>query len=337
MATMRAMVLDRPGPASDDGPLAMRELPDPQPGPGEVGIAVRACGVCHTDLHVVEGDLPLPRLPLIPGHQIVGTVERLGEGTTGFALGDRVGIPWLHSTCGACDACRSDHENLCTSGLFTGYHCDGGFAEKTTVSAAFAHRLPDGFADAQAAPLLCAGVIGYRALRLSEMRPGGRIGMWGFGASAHVTIQVARHQGGEVLVFTRSAEHRRHALELGATWAGAPDEFPPRLLDAAIIFSPAGPQVHDALRALRRGGTLALAGITMSPIPELDYGLIYGERTVRSVANSTRRDVTELLDLAGRIPLHTDVETYRLEEANAVLRRLKEGRIRGAGVLIVDS
>jgi propanol-preferring alcohol dehydrogenase len=337
MAPMRAMVLERPGPASDGGPLALRELPDPVPGPGELRVAVRASGVCRTDLHVVEGDLPLPRLPLVPGHQIVGTVDRLGAGTTGFAPGDRVGIPWLHGTCGTCDACRTDHENLCDSAAFTGYHCDGGFAEKTVVSAGFAHRLPDAFPDAQAAPLLCAGVIGYRALRLCELRPGGRLGMWGFGASAHVTIQVARHQGGEVLAFTRSAEHRRHALELGATWAGAPDEPPPRPLDAAIIFSPAGSQVHDALRALRRGGTLALAGITMSPIPAMDYGLLYGERTVRSVANSTRRDVTELLELAGRIPLRTDVETFRLEEANAVLRRLKEGRIRGAGVLTVVS
>ncbi|MBI5499876.1 MAG: zinc-dependent alcohol dehydrogenase family protein [Deltaproteobacteria bacterium] len=330
---MRAMLLERPAPI-ESAPLVARDLPDPEPGPGEIRMAVRACGVCHTDLHVAEGDLTLPRLPVVPGHQVVGVVERLGAGVEMFRAGDRVGLPWLRRTCGACDRCRNGRENLCEHAEFNGFHADGGFAEKVLAPAEFAYRVPDAFPDAQAAPLLCAGVIGYRALRLSTVRPGERLGMWGFGASAHVTIQVAVHRGCEVHVLTRSEAHRRHARELGAVWTGAPSDPPPRPLDAAIIFSPAGPQVHDALRALRPGGTLALAGITMSPIPELEYPLLYGERTVRSVANSTRRDVEELLELAPRIPIRTEVEEYRLEEANGVLRRLKESRIRGAGLLV---
>jgi len=331
---MRAMVLHEPRPA-EENPLTLEEWPEPTPGPGEVCLAVRACGVCHTDLHTVEGDLARPKLPVVPGHQIVGTVSQVGAGVTRFALGDRVGVPWLYSTCGDCDYCRRGAENLCDQIRFTGLHADGGYAEYVVVPEDFAYPLPAGFPDGQAAPLLCAGVIGYRALRLSEVRPGERLGLYGFGASAHVTIQVALHWGCEVYVFTRSPDHQRHARTLGAAWVGEAQETPPALLDSGIIFAPAGGLVLAALRVLRKGGTLALAGIHMTPIPELDYALLYGERTLRSVANSTRQDVRELLQLAAEIPLRTDVETFPLEQANEALRRLKHSQITGAGVLMV--
>ncbi len=329
---MKAMVLRRPRPIADR-PLVLEEVPLPEPGPGEIRLRVRACGVCHTDLHTVEGDLKLPRLPLIPGHQIVGVVEKRGEGVERFKLGQRVGVPWLNWACGECEFCRKGLENLCPNAKFTGLHVDGGYAEYAIVPEAFAYPIPEGFSDSQAAPLLCAGIIGYRALRLSEAKARERLGLFGFGASAHVTIQVARHLGCEVYVFTRTKGHQELAQKLGAAWVGPPQDEPPRQLDGAIIFAPAGWLVPKALRALRPGGTLALAGIHMTPIPELSYELLYGERTVRSVANMTREDARELLELAEKIPIQTEVEVYPLAEANEVLLRLKEGRIRGAAVL----
>jgi propanol-preferring alcohol dehydrogenase len=293
--------------------------------------------VCHTDLHTVEGDLSLPKLPVVPGHQIVGVVDSIGSDAGRFAAGDRVGIPWLYSTCGTCEYCERDFENLCEGARFTGLHADGGYAEYMTAPAAYAYALPDAFPDLQAAPLLCAGIIGCRALRLSDAEPGKRLGLYGFGASAHVTIQIALYWGCEVYVFTRSEAHRTHAGELGAAWAGRAEDTPPKPLDSAIIFAPAGGLVPEALRVLRKGGTLALAGIHMSPIPQMDYGLLYGERTIRSVANSTRQDAEELLQLAAEIPIRTDIETFPLSEANQVLERLKRSDIRGAAVLQVTS
>jgi propanol-preferring alcohol dehydrogenase len=329
---VKAQILRETRPA-EDNPLTLADLPVPEPGPDQIRLRVRACGVCHTDLHLVEGELDLPKLPVVPGHQIVGTVDTLGDGVTRFTRGDRVGVPWLYSTCGQCDYCRRGQENLCDNARFTGLHADGGFAEYMVVPAAFAYPIPEGFPDEQAAPLLCAGIIGYRSLRLSEIQPGGRLGLYGFGASAHVTIQVARHWGCEVYVFTRSAEHQRHALALGAAWVGQAQDTPPAELDSAITFAPAGWLVPEVLRVLRKGGTLAINAIHMSPIPEMPYALIYGERTVRSVANATRQDGIELLQLAAEIPIHTDVELYPLEDANAVLQRLKQAEVQGAAVL----
>ena len=329
---MRAMLLRAPGPVERD-PLEAVELPAPVPGPGELRLKISACGLCHTDLHEVEGELPLPKLPVVPGHQIVGLVEARGDGARRFAVGERVGVPWLHSTCGACAACRRGDENLCDGARFTGYHVDGGYATHAVVPEAFAYQLPGGFTDAQAAPLLCAGIIGYRALRLADVKPGERLGLFGFGASAHIAIQVARFWGCEVWVFTRTPEHRGLAKALGASWVGGADDEPPGLLDRAISFAPVGSVIPLALRTLRKGGTLALAGIHLDRIPEMPYTLLYGERTLRSVTASTRRDADALLALAARIPIKTEVEVFPLEEANAALQRLKAGRISGAGVL----
>jgi propanol-preferring alcohol dehydrogenase len=337
---MKAMLLTAPAPVdpaatAERGPLVPVELPIPEPAPGQIRLRVRACGVCHTDLHLVEGELPLPKLPVVPGHQIVGAVDALGAGVTRFALGDRAGVPWLYSTCGQCGYCCRGQENLCDDARFTGQHADGGFAEWMVAPADFAYPIPDGFPDEQAAPLLCAGIIGYRSLRLSEIRPGETLGLYGFGASAHIALQVARHWGCPVYVFTRSEAHRRHALELGAAWVGQAQDTPPAPLDSAITFAPAGWLVPEALRALRKGGTLAINAIHMSPIPELPYERLYGERTVRSVANSTRQDAAELLELAARIPIHTDVEIYPLAQANLVLQRLKRSEVQGAAVLTI--
>jgi len=329
---VKSMVLPAPRPV-EESPLSLRDLPTPQPGPGEILLRVRACGVCHTDLHTVEGELALPRLPVVPGHQVVGTVAEVGEGVRTFRPGDRVGVPWLYSSCGTCAFCRRGEENLCENAQFTGLHVDGGYAEYMVARADFAYPIPEHFSDAEAAPLLCAGIIGYRSLRLSEVKPGERLGLFGFGASAHLAIQVARHWGCEVFVFTRSEEHRRLAQDLGAAWTGAPDQEPPVPLDRAILFAPAGHLVHNVLRALRRGGTLAINAIHMSPIPELPYALLYWERTIRSVANSTRRDAQEFLQVAAEIPVQTTVEEYPLEEANRALAQLKRGQVRGAAVL----
>jgi len=331
---MRAVCLNRARPVEDQ-PLLPVELPMPVPGPGELRLRVEACGLCRTDLHIIEGDLPLPTLPIVPGHQIVGIVDQIGEGVTHCQVGDRLGAPWLYSTCGRCAFCRADQENLCDDARFTGYHVNGGYAEFVVAQEAFAYPLPGSISTAHAAPLLCAGVIGFRALRLSEIKPGGRLGLYGFGGSAHIAIQVAVHWGCEVLVFTRSEAHRALARQLGAHWVGRVEDAPPGPLDSAVIFAPVGSLVAEALRVLKKGGTIAIAGITMSPIPELDYALLYQERTVRSVANSTRQDVRDLLRLAAEIPIRTEVRTFPLQEANYALHLLKQSRFSGAGVLTI--
>ena len=332
---MKAMTLRSPRPA-EESPLEMTDLPVPEVGAEEIRLRVRACGICHTDLHTVEGDLPLPKLPVVPGHQVVGIVDAVGEKVSRFAIGQRVGVPWLYRTCGTCEFCQRGLENLCRQARFTGLHADGGYAEAMVVHQDFAYPLPESFSDAAAAPLLCAGIIGYRALRLSGVRPGDRLGMWGFGASAHITLQVARYWGCEVYVFTRGEGHRRLARELGAAWAGGAEDDPPAMVHGGIIFAPAGHLVPQALRVLERGGTLALAGVTMTPIPELDYDrLLYWERVVRSVANFTRQDATEFLQLAAQIPVQTTVQTFPLDAANEALLALKRGQINGAGVLVL--
>jgi len=330
---MRAMILDQPKPA-EQNPLRPGELPLPAPAPGEIRVKVSVCGVCRTDLHIVEGELPLPKLPVVPGHQIVGVVEGVGAGVTQFREGDRVGVPWVYSTCGECAYCRKGSENLCERGQFTGYHADGGYAEAMVVRASFAYALPAGFSDLAAAPLLCAGIVGYRSLKLSQVKRGERLGMYGFGASAHVVMQVALYWGCEVFVFTRAEKHRQLARELGAAWVGGAEDNPPAPLDAAIIFAPAGHLVLDALRVARKGATVAIADITMSPIPEISYDkLLYHERIIRSVANSTRQDAREFLRLAAEIPVKTEVETFPLEQANRALQAMKHSEIHGAAVL----
>jgi len=333
---MRAMVLEQPG-LVESAPLQPREIPDPKPGPGEIRVRVHCCGLCHTDLHTVEGELSLPKLPIIPGHQVVGTVDELGAGVKNFRGGERVGIPWLNWTDGTCRYCRAGQENLCEHARFTGLDVNGGYAEYTVVNEAFAYALPEQFSDVNAAPLLCAGLIGYRSLRLSNLPQNGRLGLYGFGASAHIVIQVARHLGHDVYVFTRSPQHRDLAKRLGAAWVGGAEEKPPSELDSAIIFAPAGPLVLDALRAVRKGGTVALAGITMSPIPAMDYSMIYYEKVLRSVANLTRQDALEFLALAAEVPVKTEVQVFPLEAANQALTDLKHSRIEGAGVLQVSS
>jgi propanol-preferring alcohol dehydrogenase len=305
----------------------------PEPGPGQVRLRVRACGVCHTDLHTVEGELELPRLPLIPGHQIVGLVEKAGPDTQRFQVGARVGVGWLNWACGQCDFCRRGQENLCPSARFTGLHADGGYAPYTVVDERFAYPLPAAFTDAAAAPLLCAGIIGYRALRLSGIAPGGNLGLYGFGASAHLAIQVARYWQCQVYVFTRSQEHRRHALALGAVWAGDATEPAPVALDAGITFAPAGWLIPLALAHLRPGGIVAINAIHLSPIPQMPYTLLYGERVLRTVTNFTRQDAAGFLQLAAAIPLHTDSEVSPLAQANTVLQRLKASQVQGAAVL----
>ena len=333
---MKAMLLHEPK-VAEQRPLELVDLPMPEPGPGEVRLTVRVCGVCRTDLHTVEGDLPLPKLPLVPGHQIVGVVEARGEGATCFEIGQRVGVPWLYHTCGECKFCQRGLENLCADAQFTGLHANGGYAQAMVVSQDFAYPIPEGFSDIEAAPLLCAGIIGYRALRLSEVQPGQRLGLYGFGGSAHVTIQVAHHWGCQVYVFTRSAGHRRLARELGAVWVGSAEDTPPAKMHGSIIFAPAGGLVPEALRVLERGGTLSLAGVTMTPIPELDYDkLVYWERGIRSVANFTRQDAEELLQIAAAIPIQTTVQTFPLERANDALLALKRSEIDGTGVLVVS-
>jgi propanol-preferring alcohol dehydrogenase len=325
---MRAMVLDAAG-----RPLVPRELPDPVAGPGEVLLRVRACGVCRTDLHVVDGELSRPKLPLVPGHQIVGEVVAQGAGATRFAPGRRVGVPWLGWTCGACSHCLAGRENLCDNARFTGYHSDGGFAELAVADQRFCFAIPEGYPDLQAAPLLCAGLIGYRSLRLAGEAP--RLGIYGFGAAAHLVAQVARHRGQQVFAFVRAGDEaaRRFALELGAAWAGDSSGPAPVELDAAILFAPAGELVPAALRAVRRGGVVVCGGIHMSPIPSFPYQLLWGERVLRSVANLTRADAEEFLALAPRIGLQTQVAGYALGAANQALADLRAGRIRGAAVL----
>jgi propanol-preferring alcohol dehydrogenase len=326
------MVLEKRAPA-DSGPLALRDVPLPSPGPGEIRLRVRACGVCHTDLHEAEGDLPLPKLPIILGHQVVGVVDALGPGTSDFREGDRVGVPWLYSTCGQCEYCLRGMENLCERARFTGLHADGGYAEAMIVPENFAVRLPKNYTDLEAAPLLCGGIVGYRAFRLSGARAGERLGLYGYGASAHIVLQVARYSGCEVYVFTRAEAHRQAGKEFLAEWAGGAEDAPPRPLDAAIIFAPAGRLALDALRATRKGGVVALAGVTMSPIPQMDYNLLYHERVLRSVANATRQDARDFLSLAAEIPVRTEIETFQLEDANRALQAVRHSRLRAAAVL----
>lgn len=329
---MKAMQVTVPG-SINDNVLRLVEAPIPVPGEGEILIRVRTCGICHTDLHVVEGELPQKKSPLTPGHQVVGVVESVGRNVTRHKVGDRVGVAWLYSTCGSCEYCIAGQENLCANATFTGYDVDGGYAEYMVTEAEFVYPIPSRFTDEEAAPLLCAGIIGFRALRLSNVKPGERLGLFGFGASAHLTIQVARYWGCDVYVFSRNKQHRHLAEQLGAVWTGTTDQVPPHLLHGAISFAPAGDLVPKALAVLRKGGTLALAGIYMSPIPTFDYSLLYNERIVRSVANSTRQDVIDFLTVAAEIPVKTEVETFSLTEANQALQLLKESKIRGAGVL----
>jgi len=333
---MKAMILKECGPI-EQRPLEMVELPDPQPTEGQIRIAIEVCGVCHTDLHTVEGDLDLPKLPVIPGHQIVGRVDKVGAGVERFRPGDRVGVPWLYSTCGECKFCKAGLENLCDKARFTGFHADGGYAEYMVIGADFAYPISEGMSPEQAAPLLCGGIIGFRALRLCGAEKGGRLGLYGFGNSAHMAIQVARHWGCEVYVFTRSEDHRRLARELGAAWTGRAQDTPPEKLDSAIIFAPAGELVPEALRVMDKGATLALAGIYMTPTPQLEYPLLYDERVVRSVANSTRRDAEDFLRIAGEINIRTEVETFPLEQANEALLKMKRSEITGGGVLMIKS
>jgi propanol-preferring alcohol dehydrogenase len=324
---MRAMVLERPR-----EPLRLQDLPEPEPGPGQVALEVHACGVCRTDLHIVDGELTKPKLPLVPGHQIVATVIEGGER---FTPGQRVGVPWLGWTDGTCRYCRSGRENLCDHARFSGYDIDGGYAERTVADERFCFPLPDGYEDLKAAPLLCAGLIGFRTLRLAGDAE--RVGIYGFGAAAHIICQVAVHEGRRVFAFTRADDEatQAFALELGAEWAGDALGPPPEELDAALIFAPAGELVPPALRAVAKGGTVVCGGIHMSDIPSMPYELLWGERVLRSVANLTRADAEEFLDLAPRVPVHTEVTTFPLEEANEALDRMRSGGLRGAAVLLL--
>lgn len=335
---MRASILRAIAPI-ETNPLELVELPVPQPGDDQVLVKVSACAVCRTDLHVIEGELPERYLPIIPGHQAVGRVERLGANVTHLKVNDRVGIPWLHQTCGQCQYCRDGKENLCERAAFTGYTVNGGYAEYAVAPADFVYAIPDTFSDIQAAPLLCAGIIGFRSLRLSgitDNSPGRRLGLYGFGAAAHVAIQVARHWGVNVYAFTRDERHRRLAQDLGAVWTGGSDDQPPAKMDSIIIFAPAGELVVSALKVLNKGGTLALGGIHMSQIPPIDYRLLYHERVVRSVANNTRQDGKDFLRVAAEIPIKTEVQTFDLADANVALNALKHDAVRGAAVIRID-
>jgi propanol-preferring alcohol dehydrogenase len=329
---MRAQRVFAPAPIAT-APLVLAEVPDPEPGPGEVLVRVRACGCCRTDLHVVEGDLAPAKLPVIPGHQVVGVVVGLGDGCGDLAVGERVGVPWLHRTCGECRSCLRGEENLCERADFTGWTVDGGYAEAITVPESFAVRIPPALDDLAAAPLLCAGVIGYRALRRADVRPGERVALVGFGASAHLAIQVLRHWGCEVVVLTRGERHRELARDLGAAWVGASTELPPDECDRAVVFAPAGELVPLALDLVRPGGTVSLAGIHMSDIPRLEYRRLWGERTLRSVANMTRRDAREFLEIASEAGIRTSIEVFPLERANDALLSIARDAVRGAAVI----
>jgi propanol-preferring alcohol dehydrogenase len=334
---MRAVVVREPGPIESEHRLLIEDRPEPTPGPGQVCLRVEACGVCHTDLHVIEGELPKLGRPTVPGHQIVGRIQAVGADVDPTVLGRRVGVGWLGFADGTCRYCQRGLENLCEHARFTGYQIDGGYAELALANAAFAYPLPDSASPVQLAPLLCAGVVGYRALRLSGAEAGARLGLYGFGASAHLVLQAARRRGCRVLVFTRGARHRELALALGAEWAGPADANPPGgPLQAAIIFAPAGELVPLALGALDRGGTLVLAGIYMSALPSMPYNLVWHERSIRSVANATRQDAQELLELARRQPFRVEAQEYPLAAAGEVLRELKAGQVRGAAVLRIS-
>jgi alcohol dehydrogenase, propanol-preferring len=331
---VKAAVLDAQGPIAT-APLRVRDVPDPEPGPGEVRVRVLACGVCRTDLHVIEGDLPPHKLPIIPGHQVVGTVDRAGAGATRFRAGDRIGIAWLRHTDGTCRYCRSSRENLCEAQRFTGYDADGGYAEYAVVPEAFAYAIPPSFGDAEATPLLCAGIIGYRALERSETPRGGKLGIWGFGSSAHITIQIALARGCEVFVATRGEGHRTLAREMGAAWVGEAADALPVRVDGGILFAPAGELVPVALRSIEKGGTLALAGIWLSPIPGLDYEReLFYERNLRSVTANTRADGEAMLAEAAAVRLRPRVTEFPLAEATRVLQLAREDRLNGTAVLL---
>ena len=333
---MKACVLQAPA-RIETNPLAFADVPAPTPANGEVLVRVSYCGVCRTDLHVIEGELVPQKSPVIPGHQVIGVVEKLGAGARRFPLGVRVGIAWLHHTDGTCEFCRSGAENLCDHPTFTGYSVDGGYAEYAVAPEDFIYAIPEQFPDEQAAPLLCAGIIGFRSLRLSGIKPGGKLGFYGFGAAAHVAIQVARHWSIDVYASTRDARHQKLALELGAKWAGGTLAESPVQLDAAIVFAPAGEIVPPALKALRKGGVLVLGGIHMSPVPSFDYNLLYQERVIRSVANNTRQDGEDFLRVAAEIPIRSHTQLFALREANRALNALKNDAIEGAAVLKVGS
>jgi alcohol dehydrogenase, propanol-preferring len=326
---MKAMLLDAPG-----RPLRLAEVPRPEPGPGQILVKVRACGVCRTDLHVVDGELADPKLPIVPGHEIVGVVEQTGRGVEWFEPGERVGIPWLGHTCGRCRFCAAGRENLCDLAMFTGYQIDGGYADYTVADARYCFPIHGEYGDAEAAPLLCAGLIGYRSLRMAGEAE--RLGIYGFGAAAHIVAQVARHEGRRVFAFTRAGDvqAQEFARDLGAVWAGGSEEKPPEELDAAIIFAPVGPLIPAALRAVSKGGVVVAGGIHMSDVPSFPYAILWGERVVRSVANLTREDAVEFLALAPKVPVRTEIVTFPLAEANEALDRLRFGRLRGAAVLI---
>jgi propanol-preferring alcohol dehydrogenase len=334
---MQALQLSDPGPVAT-ARLALVDEPSPELNPadpaGRVLLQVQACGVCHTDLHLIEGDLPLHKRPVIPGHQVVATVAAVGNGETTLQVGDRVGVPWLYSTCGVCQFCRRGEENLCDLAQFTGWDVDGGYANYLMARTEYVVPIPAEFDNVAAAPLLCAGIIGYRSLRLAGVQPGERVGLVGFGASAHLAIQVARFWGCEVAVLTRSAAHRQLAADLGAAWTGSAEQTPPWPLDRAVIFAPVGALVPTILGRLRKGGSLAINAIHMSPLPEMNYNLLYGERTLRSVTNATRRDATEFMRLAVEARLAVETEVFPFADANQALLRLKRSQIRGAAVLV---
>lgn len=333
---MKAMLLERIAPI-ERAPLELAELPTPEPEVAQVRVKVRCCAICRTDLHVIEGDLATQQLPIIPGHQVVGVVDALGPDCHQLRLGKRVGVAWLRHTCGECGFCNSGRENLCESARFTGYHAHGGYAQYALIAEDFAYPIPDAFSDVEAAPLLCAGIIGYRALKRSQVADGGRLALYGFGSSAHVVIQIARHRGCEVYVVTRGEKHRELARRMGAAWVGARASEMPVKVDSAIIFAPAGELVPPALEALEKGGTLALAGIHMSPIPELDYDrCVFYERDLHSVTSNTREDGRDLLAEAAEIPIRPHTKCYPLSEANRALQDLKNDQINGTGVLVME-
>lgn len=333
---MKAMVLEAMGPIAP-GRLQYTDVPDPEPGEGEVRLRVRCCGICRTDLHVIEGELPQEKLPVIPGHEVVGVVDKTGPGCRSLALGQRIGVAWLRHTCGACVFCRRGLENLCESSRFTGYHADGGYAEYAVVPEAFAYPIPEGFGDVAAAPLLCAGIIGYRALKRCAVPDGGALALYGFGSSAHVVFQIAKHRGCRVFVVSRGGKHLQLARDMGADWAGSNPAEMPEKADSAIIFAPVGHLVPPALEALQKGGTLALAGIYMTDIPAMNYEKhLFYERDVHAVTANTREDGRQLLAEAAEIPIRPHVTTYPLDAANQALQDLKGDRINGSGVLVVE-
>ncbi len=332
---MNACVLRAPAPV-ESNPLQWTQVPTPQPGRDQLLIKVRACGVCRTDLHVVEGELTPRKSPVIPGHQVVGIVEKAGPDASHFKSGDRVGVAWLHHTDGTCEFCVSGRENLCDHPEFTGYTVDGGYAEYIVAPDAFVYAIPEGFPDLHAAPLLCAGIIGFRCLRLSGVTKGARLGLSGFGAAAHVAIQVARHWGVDVYAFSREPRHAQLAAELGAVWTGGSFDQPPQKLDSVIIFAPAGELIPAALKTLKKGGSVVAGGIHMSPIPQFSYDDLYQERLIRSIANNTRQDGIDFLKIAAGIPIHTQTTLFKMQDANAALNALKHDAISGAAVLQIE-